>query len=156
MSERKNINFITMNISRFNRHLLPFVFFVVLSIAATAQDIVGTWVTYDDKTDEPMSHVEVYKKNGRLYGKVVKVLAGDDTPCVNCKGDLKGKPVKGMEVFHGLTDNGTRWTQKKGVFDPNSGYTVDGEVWLSDKNTMKVKGKIGLLSVTQTWKRLVL
>ena len=44
-----------------------------LSASVNAQNSpFGVWKSIDDKTGEAKSHVEVYQKNGKLYGKIVK------------------------------------------------------------------------------------
>ena len=42
--------------------------------ALKAQKEVGLWKTIDDETGKPKSYVELYIKNGKLYGKVTDIL----------------------------------------------------------------------------------
>ena len=39
-----------------------------------AQNEVGVWETFDNKRNKAMSHVQVYKQDGKLYGKVIQKL----------------------------------------------------------------------------------
>lgn len=145
-------------ILKLNRHQLRLffmmMFLTVVSIKAQAQDVSGIWTTYDNETNEAMSQVELCIRNGKLYGTVIKVLADDAALCTSCKGDLKNKPVKGMEVVSGFSKSGDHWIKKKGLLDPKSGFVVDGDIWLETSDVLKVKGKIGFISATQTWKRV--
>ena len=50
-----------------------FVFFLLFSIKVNSQDIFGKWRTIDDQTHEPKSIVEVYKENGKVYGKIIDI-----------------------------------------------------------------------------------
>ena len=42
----------------------------LMSVAAFAQTAVGKWNTIDDKTGKKKSTVELYKVEGKLYGKI--------------------------------------------------------------------------------------
>ena len=47
---------------------------LAVSLAAGAQTVTGVWKTIDDETGEPKSHLELFEGDGKLYGKVVKLL----------------------------------------------------------------------------------
>lgn len=47
--------------------------FVFVS-ALKAQSVVGRWKTIDDETGKEKSIVEIYEKNGLVYGKLVELL----------------------------------------------------------------------------------
>ena len=56
-----------------NRILILFVsLFVMTSI--NAQSITGKWKTIDDDTGKEKSVVEIYKKDGKYYGKVISIV----------------------------------------------------------------------------------
>lgn len=69
-----------------------------------AQEVYGKWKTIDDITGEAKSIVEIYKKNGKAYGKVVEILNPEkrNDKCVNCTGADKNKPILGMEILKDL------------------------------------------------------
>ncbi len=48
--------------------------FALTVITGFAQDVTGKWKTIDDETGEAKSIVEIYKQNGKVYGKVVEIL----------------------------------------------------------------------------------
>jgi hypothetical protein len=54
-----------------------------------AQQEVGLWETFDNKRNKPMSHVQIYQKDGKLYGKIVKALDKTYTTCTKCSGLTK-------------------------------------------------------------------
>ena len=59
-----------------------FVFLLVimfLSQSMISQSIFGVWKTIDDETGEPKSYVKIYEKNGKAYGRVVKLLPAATT-----------------------------------------------------------------------------
>ena len=55
--------------------------------------IEGTWITTDDETGNQKSEVLIFKENGKLYGKITKLLLPEDQgkKCINCKGKNKVK-----------------------------------------------------------------
>lgn len=125
----------------------------------TAQDaVLGTWKSIDDQTGEAKSHVQIYKKGDKVYGKIVKILTekGDDALCDACKGKKKNQPVLGMNIIEGLSTDGERWRDGE-ILDPENGNTYGCVIWVPEgkKNELKVRGRhwTGLYR-TQTWYRV--
>ncbi len=130
-----------------------------LSTSMFSQSLTGVWKTIDDETLKQKSHVEVFIKGGKLYGKVLKTFDDDGvTPtnkkCEDCNGDLYNKPIIGMQIVNGLTRDGKVWKGKKGILDPANGKFYNVKIWLEDKNTMTVRGSIGPIGRKQTWHRI--
>ena len=52
--------------------------FLVVMLVCTAglfaQDVTGKWKTIDDETGDAKSIVEIYKQDGKVYGKIVEIL----------------------------------------------------------------------------------
>jgi uncharacterized protein (DUF2147 family) len=71
--------------------------------------------------------------------------------CDKCQGDLHGKPVIGMQIFDGLTLKKEVW-QKGAVFDPKTGDSYKGKVWLNG-GKLYVRGYVGFLYKTRVWRR---
>ncbi|HLV24481.1 MAG TPA: DUF2147 domain-containing protein [Moheibacter sp.] len=125
---------------------------------AYAQSPVGTWKTVDDKSGKEKSHVKIYEtKTGKLQGDVVKILTPgrEDAKCTKCEGTNKDKPVKGMTLMWGLEKDGDEWIGGH-IIDPSNGNQYKCEIRLKDKNTLEVRGYLGisLLGRTQTWTRV--
>lgn len=59
------------------------------------QNITGKWKTVDDDTGETKSIVELYTKDGAIYGKVVELLLPEDQgkPCIKCTGENYNQPI---------------------------------------------------------------
>ncbi len=127
------------------------------SLSAQSNSPFGVWKSVDDKTGEAKSHVEVYQKNGKMYGKIVKILTDKpNAKCDECKGDKKGQPVNGMVIIEGMQEVEGSW--KNGtILDPQNGNVYGCVVWVeADKpNELKVRGKhwTGIYR-TQTWFRV--
>jgi uncharacterized protein (DUF2147 family) len=130
-----------------------------LSVTLFAQSVTGIWKTIDDETNKQKSHVEIFIKGGKLYGKVLKTFDDDgvtptDKLCDECKDELYNKRIIGMEIINGLTRDGQEWHGKKGILDPGNGKFYNVKVWLEDANTLTVRGSIGPIGRKQTWHRI--
>ncbi len=40
----------------------------------SAQSIIGKWKTIDDETGKEKSIVEIYERNGKVYGKIIELI----------------------------------------------------------------------------------
>src|SRR5690554_5376793 len=87
---------------------------LALSVPAVAADsATGRWKTIDDETGKVKSIVEITESGGKLQGQVVEILQSDrgpDPACVECKGENKDKPIKGMTILWGLSPGREGWT----------------------------------------------
>jgi len=132
--------------------------FVTTGMALAQNNVLGTWKSIDDETGEAKSHVQIFKKGDKLYGKIVKILTdkGDDALCDACKGKKKNQPVLGMAIIEKLEYDGERWRGGQ-ILDPEDGNTYGCVVWTPDDNdnVLKVRGRhwTGLYR-TQTWHRV--
>ena len=76
---------------------------LIVMPAAFAQSPVGTWRTIDDETGKPKSHVEIYEQNGKLYGKITKLLnpSEPNPTCKKCSGAKKGTSATQCRACNG-------------------------------------------------------
>ncbi|MBN2802059.1 MAG: DUF2147 domain-containing protein [Deltaproteobacteria bacterium] len=119
---------------------------------------VGVWKTVDDNTGKVRSHIKIWENNGKLYGKILKLIDPPEANpvCDKCQGNLHNKPVEGMTVMKGLKKDGNEWSGGT-ILDPESGKTYKVLLELMQNgNKLKVRGYIGfsLLGRTQYWHRL--
>jgi uncharacterized protein (DUF2147 family) len=132
------------------------IFLVVTGfLHAQSKSIIGTWISIDDETGKPKSHVKIYlAKNGSYYGKIIKLIGKpQDAKCIECKGKLHNKPVVGLVIIKSLEKDGTEYEDGT-IMDPENGKTYNCKIWIDSKGKLKVRGYIGFLYRTQTWKRL--
>jgi uncharacterized protein (DUF2147 family) len=122
------------------------------SSADPAADPSGLWNTFD-KSGTLQSTVEVRIEAGKLYATILRLhnQPEENPVCENCKGDLYGKPVIGMEVINGLSLKKNIW-QNGTLFDPETGGSYKGRVWL-EENTLMVRGYLGFVYQTKSWQR---
>jgi len=127
----------------------------LLPLTVRSQDIFGKWKTIDDETGEAKSIVEIYKKNGKVYGKIVDILNPDrkDALCEKCEGDEKNKPILGFVLIKDMEKDGEYY--KNGtIFDPQKGKKYTCRLALENKNTLQVRGYLAFFYATQYWERV--
>lgn len=122
-----------------------------------AQTVFGKWNTIDDETGKPSSIVQIYDKDGQVYGEIIKVLQEKDRNkhCVECTGSLKDQPIKGLVILRGLKKSGDEY--KGGVVtDPHTGKNYRCKIWIDEKdpNRLNVRGYVGILYETKVWHRV--
>ena len=116
----------------------------------------GIWKTIDDATGEAKSYVEIFEKDGKWCGKVIELLQDEpSTVCEKCPGAKKDQLVVGMEIMWDLQPYKDYWSYGR-VLDPENGKTYKCSIWLTNGNTLKIRGYIGIsaLGRNQNWYRV--
>jgi len=120
--------------------------------------VVGIWKTIDDEEKTAKSHIEIFEMNGKIHGKVIKLLDETSrTTCEKCKGDKKDKPIVGMEIMWNMEKDGDKTEWKGGkIMDPKNGKEYKCKIKLKKEDTLEVRGFVGfsLLGRTQKWYRV--
>lgn len=132
-------------------------FLLKLSIALfQPTSVEGLWISQDDETGKEKSEVLLYVEDGKLYGKIIRLLLPEDQGkrCEKCKGENKNKPIAGLVIVKDLSLEKDTWEDGT-IMDPKSGKVYDCYLSLEAPNVLKVRGFLGfsLLGRTQTWKR---
>ncbi|MGB3151051.1 MAG: DUF2147 domain-containing protein [Maribacter sp.] len=132
--------------------------FLCFTSFVTAQTVFGKWKTIDDRTGDPKGVIRIYEKQGKMYGYVEKILeeGKEDSLCIKCDGELKDKPIVGMEIITaGERNDDGEWKGKK-LFDPEQAMTFRFKIWLNpdNPNELKVRGYLAFIYRTQTWLRV--
>jgi len=128
---------------------------VSLSCWSAESDVEGRWLSGDGD-----GWIEI-----RLVGdSLVGIIAGSpndkdgDPPRyddLNPDPGLRDRPLKGLTIMRGFTPAGNgKWTGGT-IYDPNSGKTYKSTLRLVNRNTLKVRGYIGvsLFGRSDTWTR---
>ena len=130
--------------------------FSVCVTSVSAQNIFGKWRTIDRQTGEKKSIVEIYQKNGEVYGKIIDILnPGDKTAlCEKCHGDEYNKPVLGMVLIKNMKKSGNYY--KGGtILHPEHGKKFRCRLMLTkDPDILQVRGYVAFLYSTQYWERV--
>ena len=134
-------------------------FFLVILFATSSglsgqiSDVVGSWVTIDDDEVTKKSRVEIFEKDGAIFGKVMELYnpSEPDPKCTNCDDDRRDQPIVGMEVIRDMKPKGDGRTFANGtIVDPENGKVYKCTMW-REGNELKVRGWIGFLYRTQSW-----
>ncbi|NNE77549.1 MAG: DUF2147 domain-containing protein [Pricia sp.] len=122
------------------------------------QSVFGKWKTVDDRTGKPKAIIDIYEKEGLMYGKVVKIVeeGKKDFICTKCDGDRKDKPVLGMTIIEAAEEKEDGVYKGDTLFDPQQAMTFRCKIWLNPDNPdeLKVRGYLAFLYRTQTWLRV--
>lgn len=128
------------------------------SLTVLAQDSVGIWKTIDDQTGEVKSLIEMYEKDGMLFGKVIKLFreaADDQNPiCTECPDDRKNQLILGLDIVRNMEKDGDQWEDGT-ICDPESGKVYDCRIWVEkdNPNILNVRGYLYFIYRTQHWER---
>lgn len=126
--------------------------------ASSPQTPIGTWRTIDDRTNKPNGVVQIYERDGLLFGRIMAI----DDPryraalCDKCGGSEHNQPVMGMEVLRDMHPDGARWDGGT-ITNPQDGHVYHCKMHLGpDGATLILRGYIGtpILGRTQTWQRM--
>lgn len=132
---------------------------VLFSVGLQAQSLAaptGRWQSIDDDTGEAKSVIEIYEQDGKYFGKIAKILTGNDgAVCDKCSGKDKGRPMLGLVIIKNLKADEDYWSGGT-ILDPQKGSEYKLSAWYENNNTDKlfIRGKhwTGLYR-TQTWMR---
>ncbi len=143
------------------KKILVLLFVAVMSLnLSIAQSVTGKWKTIDDESGKVKSIVELTIKDGKLYGKILKLFKApsedQDPICDVCPGVRKGKKVIGMTIVTALEKDGDEWEGDDAILDPENGKLYDCKIWVDEDNSniLNVRGYIGFFFRTQTWHRV--
>jgi uncharacterized protein (DUF2147 family) len=132
---------------------------MLFTVSINAQSVLGKWKTIDDETGKEKSIVDVYEKDGKIYGKIISLLnrePGDEDPlCDECTDDRKNKHIVGMEIIRDMEKDDDQYKDGT-IMDPANGKIYDCKMWVDKKNSkvLKVRGYIAFFYRTQTWYKI--
>lgn len=133
-----------------------FCLFITFSITINAQSIFGKWHSNNEETGEIDSVIEIYKKDGKAYAKVVEIKnpARKNAVCDKCEDKNKDKPILGLDILTGLEKDDNEWSGGT-ILDPRNGKIYKCYIKLVNTNKLKIRGYIGvsLFGKTAYWQR---
>jgi uncharacterized protein (DUF2147 family) len=135
------------------------IFLMILRFQTIAQtkadDIIGTWLTGGK---EP-AKIQVYKSGDRYYGKIIwlKYPEENGLPRMDANNPDKSKrsqKIIGLLILKDFKFDEDAWEGGK-IYDPESGKTYSCNISLKNKDTLKVRGYVGisLIGRTEIWTR---
>lgn len=145
--------------------LLSFVSSTV--VAKEANDILGIWQSFDDKTGAKKGQVKISynKKTNSYIGRIIKVTPAKGytpkTHCQNCPKPFTNQKIEGMLVFWNLKlekrGNKVKGYDQGYLIDPLSGKIYRFKAAVSrNKKILQGRAYIGtaLMGRSQTWVRV--
>lgn len=128
---------------------------------AQASDLsspIGNWRTIDDRTNKVDGSVQIYERDGLLFGRITGIADPklQAALCHNCSGYAQNQPVMGLVVIQNMRPDDGRWIGGT-ILNPQDGQVYHCKMHLGpDGQTLIVRGYIGtpMLGRTQTWQRL--
>ncbi|WP_417799524.1 DUF2147 domain-containing protein [Tenacibaculum sp.] len=125
--------------------------FTTVSLSMSAQTIFGKWENRDEETNKVDSVIEVYKKDGKAYAKIIEITDKNrqEALCDKCSGKRKNNPILGMNILTGLSKDGDEWSGGK-ILDPKNGKEYKCYIKLENDNKLKIRGYIGFAAFGRT------
>ena len=129
---------------------------ILLSLNVTLfsqRQIIGKWLSEDKE-----GITEIYEQNGKFYGKIVWLKKANDdkgSPLKDTENPvpkLRQRPLLELVIINELSYNNKGWSNGS-VYDPKSGKTYACKLWLTNDNTLNVRGYVGLFHSTEVWTR---
>lgn len=120
---------------------------ILVALTGYSQGIFGKWFT-----EAGDAKVEIYEANGKVNGKIVWLQKGPDTKDIhNTDEKLRSRKLMGVNILFGLSKKQDKWEGGR-IYNPKNGKNYKCSIWL-EGDQLKVRGYIGFLFETQTWKR---
>lgn len=112
--------------------------------------VLGTWLTAAKD-----GRVTIYKCGDKYCGRITWSDTPEDLDDKNPDPSQRSNKVLGMTIMWGFVHDGGRWVGGR-VYDPDSGKTYKGRMWLESADVLRLKGFVGitLLGRTETWTRV--
>lgn len=136
-------------------------FFTYLPIFAADSKVLGFWKTIDDESKKPRSIVEIFEKDAKIYGKIVKIFPheGNKDLCEKCPDEFKNQPILGLQFMWDLKSANPALTKYENgkILDPQSGSIYKSKLELTENGEkLEVRGYVGisLFGRSQTWLRV--
>lgn len=123
-----------------------------------ADDLVGIWEPSHGK-----ARIKIEKIGNKYYGKVVWLKEPIDPETKEKKRDknnpdaaLRKRRTLGLKVLKDFVPNGKGYWDDGTIYDPENGTTYNCHITMKNKNTIKIRGYVGMsvFGRTDVWKRL--
>lgn len=142
---------------KINKVFIICTMFMLFGQVLQSQTVFGKWKTIDDRTGKPKALIDIYEKDGMMYGHVVEILeeGKENFICTKCDDERKDQPVLGMTIIEAAEHQGKGVYKGDTLFDPQQAMTFRCKIWLNPDNPdeLKVRGYLAFIYRTQTWLR---
>ncbi len=120
--------------------------------------LLGIWEPSNGR-----ARVKIEKIGNKYYGKIVWLIEPSDPETGKPKTDtnnpdesLRSVPLKGYRMLKDFVYKGDNEWDEGTIYDPLTGNTYNCTIKMKDKNTLDIRGYIGISTFgrTDVWKRL--
>lgn len=130
--------------------------FLFIPALMLGQSVLGNWKIIKKETGEARSIVKIYEEDGKVYGKVTRILNEEkrDKLCTKCKGEDKNKKIEGLVLMKHFHKDGERYVDGS-IMNPDDGKVYRSKIWLDEDNPdlLNVRGYVGIFYKTVQWQR---
>jgi uncharacterized protein (DUF2147 family) len=140
--------------------LTTLLFTSVIAFGQQADDLIGIWEPSNGKV-----RVKIEKLGTKYFGRIVWLRAPLDSLTNKPKVDknnpdeaLRNVPLKGFRLLKDFSFKSAGEWADGTIYDPENGSTYSCTIKMKDKNTLDIRGYIGISAFGRTdiWKRLEL
>ena len=147
------------------QRILVFVLLLMLGLSgAIGQDKEADRLTGIWEPSNGRARVKIDRIGSKYYGRIVWLKEPNDPETGKPKVDtnnpdesLRDTPLRGYRMLKDFVYKGDdEWTEGT-IYDPLSGSTYSCVIKMTDKNTLDIRGYVGVQTFgrTDVWKRLV-
>ncbi len=147
------------------QRILVFVLLLMLGLSgAIGQDKEADRLTGIWEPSNGRARVKIDRIGSKYYGRIVWLKEPNDPETGKPKVDtnnpdesLRDTPLRGYRMLKDFVYKGNdEWTEGT-IYDPLSGSTYSCVIKMTDKNTLDIRGYVGVQTFgrTDVWKRLV-
>jgi uncharacterized protein (DUF2147 family) len=124
---------------------------------SSGDELLGVWLTGSKN-----GKVEIYKNGSNYQGKIIWLQEPNDPSTGKPKTDVKHpdkslhqRPLMGLVNLWGFKYKGEQTWDNGHIYDPKNGKEYKCVITMKDKNTLDVRGYIGitLIGRTDIWTR---
>lgn len=133
----------------------------VFTTHIAAADLRGLWQHVDDKTGTVKALIDIRKDaNGSYTGKIIKIMSrpgfSPKELCHNCPAPYTNKPIIGLDVLTGLTEEKDGQYNSGKILDPFNGELLNAKGKASATgNRLMLRCNVGDEAPrTQIWMRI--
>lgn len=113
--------------------------------------IIGEWTN-----EQKDAKFQIFKKDNTYYGKILWGTGKETKDVNNPDAKLRNREVVGLVMLNDFVFDGNKTWNEGTIYDPREGKTYSCKITLNDKNTINVRGYVGIsmFGRTEVWTRI--
>lgn len=120
-------------------------FTTLLTAQQKADNLLGTYMT-----DKNEGMVEITKKDGKYYGKLLWTVTPGKLDDHNPDPKQKSEKLAGKEILKAFEFDGDDLWHNGTIYDPKNGKTYNCKITRDEKGNLNVRGFIGVSLIGRT------